>query len=287
MRCRHKLDRRFVGGFLVLTAFVELSANSRVQGQGWMPANATMFDKEGAVAGVLPNTIQMVTQRKAKWLIQVVPGLSQVRVRGAATPAFLHAGLLVRFSGEIDDAGVLKHEIKELEVFTPVGRYITGAFINGADENAKPIGKIIAGAYDFRGKVISYQTGGLQIVAGKKISGKVAGDAKIALNLQDISLAQADDALKVKGYYFKGGEPSPSKNRPGQALGRMIEITLAKPLTMAAQNRPIKPTRPVPNPKLPLEPKVPLDKPPVVASDPSAPAVDPDPFGFNKDVGKK
>ena len=55
-------------------------------GFGYMLADAILFDKEGTVAGVLPGTLQMITKHKTKWLIQLVPGQSEVRVTGTAKP---------------------------------------------------------------------------------------------------------------------------------------------------------------------------------------------------------
>ena len=277
-----------VGSFALIAALAASGTLSSAYGQGWLPADATMFDKVGTVAGAPRlNVIPMITKNKAKWLIQVMWGQSQVKVTGTAAATYLHAGLFVKFTGEIDAAGALKNELKELEIFTPASKNSIGVFPSGADANTKPIGKVVAGTYEFRGKVIGYQNGELQVAAGKKITVKVASDAKIAVNVQDFSLAGEDDALAVKGWFYKGS--SPAKGKPGQALGKMIEITLSKPLTTAPQKGPVKPlaTKLAPKPKLPLEPKEPDDKPPVVASEPSAPAVVPDPFGFDKEDGKK
>ena len=290
MDCKNILPRRWIARSFFLAVLTASGTLSSVHGQGWLPADATMFDKVGTVAGTpRQNVIPMITKHKAKWLIQVVPGQSQVKVTGIAAPAYLHAGLFVKFTGEIDDSGTLKNELKELEILTPTGKNSTGVFPGGADANTKPVGKVVAGTYEFRGKVIGYQNGELQVVANKKITGKVASDAKIAVNVQDFSLAGEDDALAVKGWFYKGYEPSPSKGKVGQALGKMIEITLSKPLTAAPQKGPLKPlpTKLAPKPKLPLEPKEPADKPPAIAEEPSAPAVVPDPFGFDKEEKKK
>jgi len=182
--------------------------------QGWLPANATIFDKEGTVAGVLPNTLAMITKHKAKWLIQVHPHQSEILVTGTALPAFLHPGLFVRFTAEFADGGALKDEIKELEIFTPMARQGVGIFPQGADEKSRPVTKLDPGIYEIRGKILTCEDGDVQILAGKKISGRVASDAKVSINASDISLAQPEDEIKVVGYFFKGFEPSPRKVGP-------------------------------------------------------------------------
>lgn len=213
-------------------------------GQGWLPQGAEMYENEGTVMGIVPGGIQMLTERDSAWLIQVVPRQSQVKVTGTAEPGFLRSGLFIKFSGEIDAKGVLQGEIKEMEIVTPAGKNSMGVFASGSDDTAKPISKLEPGTYDIRGKVGLYKDGELTVVAGKKITGKVAADAKIAVNVQDYSFAQKDDTIKVKGFYYARMRPSPQEGRPGQAMGKEIEITLAKPLSAPVKKGPTKPVRP-------------------------------------------
>lgn len=234
--------------------------------QGWLPPDAQMFEHEGTVVGVMPGGVQMLTERDSAWVVQVLPRGTQVKVTGTAEPAFLRNGLYVKFSGDLDAKGVVQGEIKTLEIATPTGKTPVGIFAIGAEENAKPVSKLEAGAYEIRGKVALYKDGELQVVAGKKITGKVASDAKISVNVQDISFAQKEDTVKVKGYYFDRFKPDPNQFRPGTAVGKEIEITILKPLTAVAKKGPTKPTRP------------PKGKPPT-----DAPVgTDDDPFGLNK-----
>lgn len=221
-----------------------VASSALAQGQGWIPPDAQVYENEGTVMGVVPGGIQMLTERDSAWLIQVVPRQSQVKVTGTAEPGFLRSGLFVKFSGEIDAKGVLQGEVKEMEIVTPAGKNSMGVFASGSDENAKPIAKLEPGTYDIRGKVALYKDGDITIVAGKKITGKVASDAKISVNVQDYSFAQKDDTIKVKGYYYERMRPSPQEGRPGQAMGKEIEIALAKPLSAPVRKGPAKPVRP-------------------------------------------
>lgn len=290
--------RRHTSCVFILAALAVMLAlatlHSPICAQGYVPANASVFNKDGTVAGVLPGMLQMITKHKAKWLVQVIPGRTEIKVSGTASPDYLHAGAFVRFTADIDDAGTLVGEIKTLEITTPFGKNPTGMFPMGAEFNAKPVSKVVAGAYEFRGKVVSYQDGEIQVVAGKKVWGKVASDAKITVNVQDISLAKPDDKLNVVGYYYEKFKSS--KAKPGQAVAQKVKITMLAPLTAPPQKGPVKPTKIAPKAgppvaaKLPQEPKTEKENPPrtakakpeeTPANEP--PAADPnDVFGFEK-----
>ncbi len=256
-------------------ALVTSEWSSAVFGQGQpiparLPPDASFFEEDGTVLGVMPNLVQVITPTAGTWWVQVVPGKTQIKITGMAEPTFLHGGIFVKFSGEIDAKGMMLSEVKEMEIFTPTGKNSSGVFSSGADEKAKPINKFEAGTYDIRGRVASYKDGQIQVVAGKKITGKVAGDAKIAINVQDISFVQKDDIVKARGYTYKQFAPDISTNRQGKAMGTEIEITLVNRLTAPPQKGPARPAK---------QPKgKPTDAPAENKSDP---------FGFNGGTEKK
>ena len=261
-------------GILALAA-ISFAFTSIAWGQGppvppKLPDGSDIFDESGTVLAVMPGVVQVLTETKGTWLVQVMPGKSLVKITGSAEPTFLHGGIFVKFSGEIDDKGVLKEEVKELEIFTPMGKSSSGVFASGADEKAKPINKLAAGTYDIRGKVASYKDGEIVVVAGKKISGKVASDAKIAVNMQDFSFVQEHDTVKAKGFTYKNFGPDIQTSRPGKAVGTEVQISLAKTLTEPPRKGPVKPTK---------QPKIKPSEAP--------PAGDDDPFGFKKAGGEK
>jgi hypothetical protein len=160
--------------------------------------------------------------------VQVVPLQCDVQVTGTADRSFLQPGLFVKFSGEMDAKGVLQDELKELEIFTPKGKNVTGIFPPGSDATVKPLNRFEPGKYDFRGRVMSYKDGELVVVASKKITSKVAMGAEIKVNVQDLSFASVNDELKIRGWNYERNIPK--QGRPGQAVAKVIEVTLAKPL---------------------------------------------------------
>jgi hypothetical protein len=219
--------------------------------------NAQAFEQEGRVMGVIPGGIQLLTERNVPWLVQVDPRRTAVKVTGTAEPGFLQPGIFVKFTGTIDEKGALSEELKELEIYTPAGKGGMGTFPSGAGENAKPVPKLTAGTYDFRGKVVVYRDGEITVVAGKKITGRVASDAKVAVNVADLRFAQLDDAVKVRGWERT---PSRGPQQPGTAIGTEVEIALSKPLAAMPKKGAGRPARPGKN-NPPEDPAVSVDDP--------------------------
>lgn len=225
----HGVTRVLLGSIGLLLGASSLPAQPIPQGQG--PPNAQAFEAEGRIMGLAPGGIQMVTERNIPWVVQIIPRRTVVKITGTAEPGFLRPGICVRFSGAVNDKGVLSEELSELEIYTPEGRNSMGTFPSGADENAKPIGKLSEGTYDFRGKVVTYRDGELTVVAGKKITGKVATDAKVNVNVSDLRFTQPDDTIKVIGWE----RTPPQAPQPGTAVGTEVTIELAKPLAAVPQ----------------------------------------------------
>lgn len=220
------------------------------------PPNAQAFEEEGKVAGVAPGGLQLLTDQNQPWLVQIVPLKTAVKITGTAEPGYLRPGVCVKFAAAVDAKGNLTEELKELEIYTPSGKVKFGTFPTGSDENAKPIGKLTDGTYDFRGKVVVYRDGELTVVAGKKITGKVAPDAKIAVNVSDLSFAQPDDEVRVRGWE----RSRPNGPQPGIAIGSEVEIALSKPLAGVPQKGGNRPAKPGKN-KEPEAPAVNVDDP--------------------------
>ena len=235
---------------LMIVRFAAESVVASAQ-EEWLPEGATMFDKEGTIAGFFPSGIQFITKLDSKWLVQVVPMQCDVQVTGKADRSFLHPGLYVKFTGEMDGKGILQQDLKALEIFTPKGKNPSGIFAVGSDESAKPLNRFAAGKYDFRGRVMTYKDGELVVVAGKKITGKVVSGAEIKVNVQDLSIARVDDELKIKGWYLKRNMPR--EGRPGQSVAKIIEVTLVKPLRAPLPTLPMKIAK-LPKGKQPAEP---------------------------------
>jgi hypothetical protein len=214
----------------------------------WVPPDAEVLEEEGTVVGVGPTGLQILAKEtNTPWVLQVTRQ-SEVKITGTAEPSFLRPGLPVRFTAEVDEKGKLQQDLAELEIVTASGKGAVGVFEVGADENARPVGKLTAGTYDIRGKVGSLKNGEITVQAGKKIVGQLTDDAKITVNVQDLSFVMPDSDVSVQGFYFKRMAPDANTQRPGQAMDKMVHVTLTKPLIgkVKSSGKPGRPGKPKP-----------------------------------------
>jgi len=218
---------------------VVLAQKPRQQQQ---PPERREWDDTGTVEGVVGNAVQMMSSKSEPWAVQVLPGQSKVTIEGTAEPSFLRGGVNIRFDGEVDAKGALQGEIAELEVYTPQGKTDAGLFPQGADEQAKPIAKLVAGSYTIKGRITSLKENQIMVVAaGKKISGTLAATPAIKVSSSDLGYAQKGDVIKVKGWYTEGSKYDPMKNRPGAVLAQEVTVTMSEPLVGKKKaTRPVK-----------------------------------------------
>jgi hypothetical protein len=222
---------------LLLLAFDCVSGHAQQQ-----PPQPKTLEETGTIESVAQGGFIMKTAKSETWNIQLKPG-AKVLVDGNAETNYLRPGLNIRLTGEIDKKGALQAEVTELEIFTPQGKTGNGFFADGAPD-AKPVRNAAAGSYEIRGKVASFKDNELTMKAGgKTISGKVASDAKVKVSLEDISVAQNGDAVKVKASYLDAYKAD-GTTRQGAAAADDVSVTLAKPLASKRKATPAKTAKP-------------------------------------------
>jgi hypothetical protein len=174
----------------------------------------------------------------ADWAVLVVPQKTVVKVTGTADREFLRPGLFIKLTGEIDDKGAIQADIEELEILSLAGEGPGGVFEPGADEKAKPLGKLRAGTFEIRGKLTKFKEGVVAINAKKQITGKLAEDAKLTVNSTDLSLVGPDSPAIVKGQYLPSEMPDAPTGRVGKFIATDVSIEMSEPLKL-----PVKPTK--------------------------------------------
>jgi hypothetical protein len=210
-----------------------------VSSHGQQPQAPKTLEESGTVQGVIDGKIQFETAKSETWLIQL-GGETKLHVEGTAELSYLRGGLAVRFTGEFDKKGALKDDIKEIEIFTPQGKNGLGLFADASAD--KPVRNAAPGSYEIRAKVVSFKDNEIVVSAGnKKISGKVPDDAAIKVSVEDVKDVKSGDKAKVKATYFDPQKPY--LMNPGSALGEVVEVTLANPLTGAKKKAPAKVTK--------------------------------------------
>ncbi len=243
LRSRREIFRACVGGLLVALA----APLAFAQQDPDRPPDQKALDDKGSIEGVEGPLLTTKLER-GDWVLTVSPQ-TMVHVTGTAEPDYLHPGVFVKFSGEIDKKGVLQKELEAVEIFTPVAKGGVGIFENATDD-AKVVRAPSEGAtYEFRGRVASYKPGELVLTAGsKKIFAKTAGTLNVAVNTSDLGMAQAGDSVVVTGWYTDEQKPDAGQMRPGYAAAATLTITLSKPLAPTKKTR-AAPTRHARTPK--------------------------------------
>ena len=169
------------------------------------------------------------------WVINLSPDAT-VTVTGTAEPEYLHGGVFVKFSGDLDKKGTtVQKEVEQIEVFTPTGKGGVGVF-DGSGAEAKAVTKPAEGTvYELRGRVTTFKPGELTLMVGtKKMTAKTSLTLVVNVNSTDLSLAQSGDAVRVTGWYSPQQKPNATNMTPGYAEAGTVMVTLAKPLAAAS-----------------------------------------------------
>lgn len=248
---------------------IALTSWSAARAQVKLPPGGKALDETGVVMdGTKQGMLLLKNGAGAVWSVLVDPRDTTVHLEGTAEPDFLHPGVSVRLTAEVDKKGAIKDEIKDLEIYSPP-KPDYGAYASEADEKpVKSIGE--GGKFYLKGRVKSYKAGALVIAVGTKIyTGKLAASPSIKVKASDLSFAQPEDTVKVTGWYYAKNGPGP--NKPGFASGSDVSITLAKPLS-GATKKSEKPSRSSKTAHATAHKSGTSDKPPI--QDPFGPAVD-------------
>lgn len=208
------------------------SAAPQASGQFQPPQNSREYADEGTLEAVENNYIKIRDSKNDVWLLEI-NDQTKVDVSGEAEREYLHSPALhVQFNAQVDKKGVVQKEIEEIEICSDEGKAALGQFaVAEGDAASKPVRGAVAGKFLFKGKTISFKDDQLMVLAGsRKVTGKVAEGVAVKVHVDDPSLGQAGDTVKVKAWYYDKGRPVAAFNQPGHALAEEVTITLAKKL---------------------------------------------------------
>ncbi len=214
----------------------EAALGQQAQSQFQAPANSLMMEETGKLEGMRGNILSFRDSKDAVWLVQVNPQTT-VNIAGEAKLDYLRTGMLVQLKGTINEEGAFEEPVAELEVLNSKGKPTLGLF-NVADDpdEAKPVREPEAGEYLVRARVIGVKDDELNLVAGRlKLSAKPAEDLKVVLAVDDPTLAQPGDAMKLKAWFYENSRPNAMA--PGKALAESVDITLANPPLVSKRGR--------------------------------------------------
>ncbi len=91
--------------------------NSTKPNSGNVGGGLQIAEASGTMQAMIQNQIKILAEDKAEHVI-VLTDQTLLQYRGTAEPDFLMPGLLVRFSAELTQSGIVEAPLNELEVFT-------------------------------------------------------------------------------------------------------------------------------------------------------------------------
>jgi hypothetical protein len=214
---------------LPLTAHGQQDQTLQNQNEFQAPPNTLSFDETGTLEGMQGNLLKFRDSKNDVWLLQVNPQ-TVVNIAGEADFSYLRPGQIVELTATINEDATIEEPIKELEVLN-AKRVTTGLFdVADYGPGSKPVRDPAAGEYRVRGRIVVAKNKELTIAAGRlKISGNAADDFKAILKVDDPSLAQTGDEMKVKAWYIESSRPVTALTKFGQAIAESVDITLANP----------------------------------------------------------
>jgi hypothetical protein len=200
-------------------------------GQFQAPPNSLEYEDTATVEAVQEHLLKVRDSKNDEWILET-GDQTRVTVNGEAERECLRSGMFVQFKGELNKKGALQNDVEEVSIVTAEDKSSLGFFaVEDEDRPGKPVRNPTGGEYIVRGKLLTYRDGQFMVLAGsRKLSGKMAGDLKVKLDVDDLSLAQTGDSVKVKAWYYEKTRPVAAFNQAGRAVAEEITITLSKPL---------------------------------------------------------
>jgi hypothetical protein len=124
-------------------------------------------------------------------------GVSKVSITGKLNPAELRPGMLVKFSGRVNDHGKGMKPIESLEVFTPDAKFKWKAIITDRQQN------IAATVVKAEGSMLQVQ---VPVGRVRKLSFQVKENPEIIVTGSTLNLISAGDEVSTKGHVYMSGE---------------------------------------------------------------------------------
>ncbi len=226
----------------------ELGKKDPKQETGNFGGGLQIAQVSGTIQAMAQNQIKVVTEDKKEYLVLVTDQTS-VQFQGTADPEFLMPGLLVRFTADLTQTGLVQSPVSELEVFTysqsrrmtpeqmrdqTAGVYQVGEAANankaGAKESPKrtqpkqtAASNSSGQSYRVVGQVVGVQAGKTFVQAGPvRVQFELDPKATINVRSRDMTFFQTGDQVKVSGLRNASQEQ--------YIQSESVEVVGAKPL---------------------------------------------------------
>ena len=152
----------------------------------------------GLAGKVSEGTVAMASEKGVPMMVVTHPaGVSKVSISGKMNPADLRPGMMVKFSGRVDNHGKGVKPIDSLEIFTPDAKFKWKAIITDRQQN------IAATVLKVEGSLLQ-----VQVPAGRvrKLTFQVKENPEIIVTGSTLDLISAGDEISTKGLVYLSGE---------------------------------------------------------------------------------
>lgn len=228
-----------------------------VLGQGWTDdargaaqRKPEPVEADGTVEAFAPGKILILTNTNQKWLFTLSRN-TELHVTGSAEFDYLRPRLFIEFEADLDRRGRSPNPVGELSLFTPSQVKFPGVFpagMGGPDAAAampapapkKPDPNATT-RYKILGQITAIKNRSLTVNAARGIVRiDVAEDAKIGVDVADLSVVQKGDKINVVG----------TSRQEGFGDARTVAIELSQPLSAPKKKGPRRPKRPGRKPRI-------------------------------------
>jgi hypothetical protein len=230
---------------LVLAQYGQRPQQPEIQREGLQCA--------GTVKQIGRGVIGVVTDAGDQWVFQLEARPQDLSFTGSADASFVKPGMWIRFTSKLTRTGNAKEPIASAEIYTPregfgVGVMPEDAGLGGGGERggalfapteekpkakAKPEPKV-------RDEDVVYRVGGqitrisrlgeLTINAGgTSVKAKLTEDAKINVDVADLTFLQAGDKIDIRGWHPAGTK--------GQGVANQVTASALQPLTDTSKKK--------------------------------------------------
>ncbi|MGI9471121.1 MAG: hypothetical protein ACR2NZ_06300 [Rubripirellula sp.] len=173
-------------------------------------ANQNMVTEfKGTLKGLQKGMVVIQREDGTEVMVQPPDDLSAFQFVATAKPAFLQRGMMVRFNGTFNQAGVPMAPVARLEIFQPISGKVAGhnreQFVPGVHADRKDRGKppkAIAN-YTVVGQLMGWDaSGGFMVRAGQRsVRAQLTQTAALEIRFNNLNLAKEGDSVSVAGFY--------------------------------------------------------------------------------------
>lgn len=195
------------------------------------------LETSGVIKGMAGGAIHLQTTDGEQWQVLVEARPQDVSFTGSAFAGFVRPGMVVSFSAALDKRGEADDPVTAISIVTiregvpfgvsndAGGGGAAALFESKPEPAAQPKGKKEPNpVYKVTGQLTKLsRSGEMTINCGNAtVKADLAKDAKVAIDVADLSFARVGDKIDVRGWYPKGVK--------GQAIVNRVSISSATPL---------------------------------------------------------